>query len=181
MGDTIEPIVVPEIDPTYAAYEEGRCDAVTSDRSQLVARRTTFSNPDDHVILEDVMSKEPLGPVVPLGDDQWFNVVKWVVYATIQAEELGITQANVEDLVAASDRGPGRPAPAGGVEGDLGLQSGSGSSPTGSVRTSPPWATTARSTSATWVPDAVRPRARAQQPVDRRRPALRPAVPIDRA
>jgi general L-amino acid transport system substrate-binding protein len=97
LGDSITPQVFPEIDPTYAAYEEGRCDAVTSDRSQLVARRTAFENPDDHLILEEVMSKEPLGPVVPLGDDQWFNVVKWVVFATIEAEEQGITQANVAD------------------------------------------------------------------------------------
>jgi general L-amino acid transport system substrate-binding protein len=103
MGDTIEPIVFPEIEPTYAAYEEGRCDAVTSDRSQLVAQRTAFANPDDHLILDEVMSKEPLGPVAPLGDDQWFNVVKWVVYATIQAEELEITQDNVEDIAASTE------------------------------------------------------------------------------
>jgi len=102
LGDTIEPLVFPEIDPTYAAYEEGRCDAVTSDRSQLVARRTAFASPDDHLILEEVMSKEPLGPVAPLGDDQWFNVVKWVVYATIQAEEFEITQDNVEDVAGSS-------------------------------------------------------------------------------
>ena len=97
LGDAITPQVFPEIDPTYAAYEEGRCDAVTSDRSQLVARRTAFANPDDHLILDEVMSKEPLGPVAPLGDDQWFNVIKWTVYATIEAEELGITQANVTE------------------------------------------------------------------------------------
>ena len=103
LGDTITPQVFPEIDPTYAAYEEGRCDAVTSDRSQLVARRTAFENPDDHLILEEVMSKEPLGPVAPLGDDQWFNVVKWTVYATIEAEELGITQATVADMAATSE------------------------------------------------------------------------------
>ncbi|HEX5040997.1 MAG TPA: amino acid ABC transporter substrate-binding protein [Candidatus Limnocylindria bacterium] len=103
LGDTIEPLVFPEIDPTYAAYEEGRCDAVTSDRSQLVAQRTGFENPDDHLILDEVMSKEPLGPVAPLGDDQWFNVVKWVVFATIEAEELGITQDNVADMVTSSD------------------------------------------------------------------------------
>jgi general L-amino acid transport system substrate-binding protein len=103
LGDTIEPLVFPEIDPTYAAYEEGRCDAVTSDRSQLVARRTALANPADHLILEEVMSKEPLGPVAPLGDDQWFNVVKWVVYATIQAEEFEITQANVADVAASTE------------------------------------------------------------------------------
>ena len=103
LDDSITPQTFPEIDPTYAAYEEGRCDAVTSDRSQLVARRTAFENPADHVILEEVMSKEPLGPVAPLGDDQWFNIVKWVVYATIEAEEQGITQANVADTAETSD------------------------------------------------------------------------------
>ena len=103
LGDSITPQVFPEIDPTYAAYVEGRCDAITSDRSQLVARRTAFANPDDHLILEEVMSKEPLGPVAPLGDDQWFNVIKWTVYATIQAEELGITQANVTDQLESTN------------------------------------------------------------------------------
>jgi len=103
LGIDYEPLVFPDIDPTYAAYEEGRCDAVTSDRSQLVARRTGFANPDDHVILEAVMSKEPLGPVAPLGDDQWFNVVKWTVFATIEAEELGITSENVEEMAATSE------------------------------------------------------------------------------
>ncbi|MGH2401372.1 MAG: amino acid ABC transporter substrate-binding protein [Candidatus Limnocylindria bacterium] len=103
LGDSITPQVFPDIDPTYAAYEEGRCDAVTSDRSQLVARRTAFENPDDHVILEEVMSKEPLGPVAPLGDDAWFNVIKWTVYATIEAEELGITQDNVADMAETSE------------------------------------------------------------------------------
>jgi general L-amino acid transport system substrate-binding protein len=103
LGDSITPQVFPEIDPTYTAYEEGRCDAVTSDRSQLVARRTAFENPDDHIILEEVMSKEPLGPVAPLGDDAWFNVVKWTVYAVIEAEELGITQANVADMAETSE------------------------------------------------------------------------------
>ena len=98
----IETQVFADIDPTYAAYEEGRCDAVTSDRSQLVARRTAFANPDDHVILEAVLSKEPLGPVAPLGDHVWFNVVKWVVYATIEAEELGITSENVQEMAETS-------------------------------------------------------------------------------
>ena len=92
------PLVFAEIDPTYQAYEEERCDAVTSDRSQLVSRRTQFSDPDAHTLLDVVMSKEPLGPVAPLGDDQWFNVVKWTVFATIEAEEQGITQANVTEI-----------------------------------------------------------------------------------
>jgi general L-amino acid transport system substrate-binding protein len=87
---------------TYQAYDNEDCDAVTSDRSQLLAQRTALTSPDDHVILDEVMSKEPLGPVVPLGDTQWFNVVKWVVFATIEAEEQGITQANVGEM-AGSD------------------------------------------------------------------------------
>jgi general L-amino acid transport system substrate-binding protein len=98
-----EPLTFADIDPTYQAYEEDRCDAVTSDRSQLVARRTGFADPDAHVILDDVLSKEPLGPVAPLGDDTWFNVVKWMVYATIEAEELGIDSSNVADMAATSD------------------------------------------------------------------------------
>jgi len=86
------------IDDTYATYEAGDCDAVTSDRSQLVARRTIFADPNAHVILDAVMSKEPLGPAVPFGDLQWFNVVKWATYATMQAEELGIDSTNVTSM-----------------------------------------------------------------------------------
>ena len=103
---------------TYDAYDEGQCDAVTSDRSQLLAQRTAMSNPDDHVILEEVMSKEPLGPVVPFGDDNWFNIVKWVVYATIEAEEQGITQDNVADMVSSDNPVIARLL---GSEGDKGL------------------------------------------------------------
>jgi general L-amino acid transport system substrate-binding protein len=99
LGITLNPQVFAEIDPTYAAYEEGRCDAVTSDRSQLAARRSAFANPDEHTILDVTFSKEPLGPMTPLGDDQWYNVVKWVVEATIEAEEQGITAENVQSMV----------------------------------------------------------------------------------
>jgi general L-amino acid transport system substrate-binding protein len=101
-GIDIQTQVFADIDPTYQAYEEGRCDAVTSDRSQLVARRTGFANPDEHVILDAVLSKEPLGPVAPIGDDAWFNVVKWTVFATIEAEEKGITSDNVEETAAST-------------------------------------------------------------------------------
>jgi general L-amino acid transport system substrate-binding protein len=92
-----------DIDPTYEAYEGEQCDAVTSDRSQLAARRTTFADPGAHVLLDAVISKEPLGPVTPLNDDQWFNVVKWTVIATFQAEESGITQANVQEMLGNED------------------------------------------------------------------------------
>lgn len=120
-GVKFEPVVFEEIDPTYAAYEEGRCDAVTSDRSQLAARRTVMKNPDDHVILDVVMSKEPLGPVVPLGDDQWFNVVKWVVFGTFQAEESGITSKNVDTFMTSQDPVVRRLL---GLEGELGQELG---------------------------------------------------------
>jgi len=88
---------------TYQAYDNEDCDAVTSDRSQLLAQRTALTTPADHVILDEVMSKEPLGPAVPFGDTEWFNVVRWVVFATIEAEELGITQANVADQVGSDN------------------------------------------------------------------------------
>ena len=103
---------------TYDAYDEESCDAVTSDRSQLLAQRTALANPDDHVILEEVMSKEPLGPVVPFGDEDWFNIVKWVVFATIEAEEQGITQDNVADMVGDENPVVARLL---GSEGDKGL------------------------------------------------------------
>ncbi|HSH22229.1 MAG TPA: transporter substrate-binding domain-containing protein, partial [Candidatus Caenarcaniphilales bacterium] len=95
--------VFADIEETYSTYESGACDAVTSDRSQLVARRSQFENPEEHVLLEDVLSKEPLGPATPFGDEQWFNIVKWTVFATIEAEEQGITQANVAQMAGESD------------------------------------------------------------------------------
>jgi len=79
----------------FAAYEAGACDCFTSDKSQLASLRSTASVPDDHTILPDTITREPLGPVVRHGDDEWFDIVKWVVFATFFAEEYGITQANV--------------------------------------------------------------------------------------
>jgi general L-amino acid transport system substrate-binding protein len=116
-GITADPLVFAEIDPTYAAYEEGRCDAVTSDHSQLASRRTAMADPSAHAILDETLSKEPLGPAVPLGDDQWFNVVKWVVFALIEAEELGITSENVASMVGGDNPVVRRLL---GDEGDLG-------------------------------------------------------------
>jgi general L-amino acid transport system substrate-binding protein len=102
-GITFTPVVFEEIDPTYQAYDEGRCDAVTSDRSQLIARRTTLQAPDDHQILDVVISKEPLGPAVAQGDSQWRDVVSWAVYTTVAAEEFGITTANLQEFVASEN------------------------------------------------------------------------------
>lgn len=88
---------------TYDAYEQGRCNAATIDKSQLAAVRSTFSNPDAHVILPETISKEPLAPMVPGGDDQWAALVRTVLYVLINAEELGVTQANVEAMRGSDD------------------------------------------------------------------------------
>src|ERR1700743_48152 len=90
-------------DETVKAYESGRCDVFTSDVSQLYAERLKLANPADHVVLPEVISKDPLAPMVRHGDDQWFDLVKWVLYAMVNAEELGITQKNVDDM-AKSDK-----------------------------------------------------------------------------
>ncbi len=82
----------------YGTYEDGRCDATTSDKSQLASVRTGFQDPSAHSILDITISKEPLTPAVPAGDDQWFDTVKMVLFGLVNAEELGVTQANVEDM-----------------------------------------------------------------------------------
>jgi general L-amino acid transport system substrate-binding protein len=101
-GLELDALVFEETAAVYGAYEEGRCDATTSDKSQLASVRTGFADPDAHIILDVTISKEPLTPAVPHGDDQWFDVVKMVMYGLINAEELGVTQANV-DQMASSD------------------------------------------------------------------------------
>ncbi len=84
---------------TAKAYEAGRCDGYTTDMSQLAANRLKFAKPDDHVILPDIISKEPLGPWVRRGDEQWFSLVRWTLFAMLNAEELGVTQANVGEML----------------------------------------------------------------------------------
>jgi len=101
----------------YNAYEEGRCDAATSDKSQLAAVREGFANPDDHIVLDVTMSKEPLTPAVPTGDDQWFDLVKTVAYVLINAEELGITSQNVDEMMGSDNPSVKRLL---GVEGEFG-------------------------------------------------------------
>lgn len=93
------PVVFETTDQTFAAYDSGRCDAVTSDISQLLAQKTTLKEPDKHAVLDVVMSKEPLGPAVRHGDDQWFDIIKWVAFGLIQAEEHGITSKNVDTFM----------------------------------------------------------------------------------
>lgn len=86
-------------DEVIKAYDAGRCDAFTTDASGLYAERLRLTNPNDHIVLPEIISKEPLGPVVRQGDDPWFNVVKWSLFAMITAEELGVTQKNVDEML----------------------------------------------------------------------------------
>lgn len=121
-GIEYTPLVFDDADLVSGAYDEGRCDGFTTDISGLVSRRTTMADPSAHVIIEEVMSKEPLGPVVRHGDDQWFDIVQWVVFATFQAEEWDITSANVDD-VRSSTEDPGVMKLLG-LEGDMGVKLG---------------------------------------------------------
>jgi len=99
-----KPLVIEKLDEVENAYFAGRCDAYTTDRSGLAATRAQkASNPDDHVILPDVISKEPLAPAVRHGDDEWFDIVKWVMYGLIGAEEKGITGENVDQMLKSDD------------------------------------------------------------------------------
>jgi general L-amino acid transport system substrate-binding protein len=98
-----EVIAFASADETVKAYESGRCDVFTTDVSGLYAERLKLAVPADHAVLPEVISKEPLGPLVRHGDDQWFDIVKWTLFAMVDAEELGITQKNVDDM-AKSDK-----------------------------------------------------------------------------
>jgi general L-amino acid transport system substrate-binding protein len=95
-----KPVVIENLDQVRSTFFSGRCDVMTDDRSTLASNRTVAPNPDDYVILPETISKEPLAPVVRQGDDQWFTILRWVVYSLITAEELGITQANVDEKKA---------------------------------------------------------------------------------
>ncbi len=86
-------------DETVKAYEAGRCDVFTTDVSQLYAEKLKLANVNDHVILPEVISKEPLGPLVRHGDDQWYDIVKWTHYGMLNAEELGVSSKNVDDAM----------------------------------------------------------------------------------
>ncbi|MDA1246977.1 MAG: amino acid ABC transporter substrate-binding protein [Cyanobacteria bacterium] len=113
-------------DQTFAAYLQGRCMAVTSDRSQLAAKRTGFPNPAEHLLLPDMLSKEPLNPATINADPAWADAVRWVVYSLIQAEELGVTAANIDAKVAdaKANKNLAQLRRFFGVDGDLGKQLG---------------------------------------------------------
>ena len=97
-GMSFNLVAFEKADEVVAAYDAGRCDVYTTDRSGLAAQRTKLTNPDDHKVLPEIISKEPLGPVVRQGDDQWFNIVRWSLNAMINAEEMGISSANINKL-----------------------------------------------------------------------------------
>lgn len=116
------PVVFEDQNAAFQAYDEGRCDAITSDRSQLATQgQAVLQNFDDHIILDVVMSKEPLAPAVADGDARWAELVQWVVYGMIQAEELGITSQNVDEFLNSEDPVVRRLL---GVEGELGAMLG---------------------------------------------------------
>ncbi|WP_417544360.1 amino acid ABC transporter substrate-binding protein [Marinobacter sp.] len=120
-GMDFKPIVFDTSEQSVQGFAAGRCDVLTSDRSQLAALRSKLSDPNSAKILPNTISKEPLGPVVRQGDDEWFNIVKWVLFVQINAEELGITEANVDDMLKSDNPNVQRLL---GTDGDMGAKLG---------------------------------------------------------
>ena len=120
------PVTFGTLDELVKAFDESKCDTFTADTSQLYAVRLRLANPDDSIVLPDVISKEPLGPAVRQGDDQWLNIVRWTLFALINAEELEVTASGIDQLMAESKKPPVRRLL--GAEGtfgvDLGLDAG---------------------------------------------------------
>ncbi len=112
------PVVFEGAEQTRTAYEQGRCDAFTTDQSGLYAERTALGSPDDHVILPEIISKEPLGPAVRHGDNQWGDVVRWTLYAMLNAEEAEISSTNVDEVKGSTENPDIRRML--GVEGEVG-------------------------------------------------------------
>jgi general L-amino acid transport system substrate-binding protein len=102
-GMKYEPITYDTSDETVKGFEAGRCDVLTSDQSQLYALRIKLSKPGSAMVLPEVISKEPLGPVVRQGDDDWFNIVRWSLFAMVAAEELGVSMKNVDQMKSSKD------------------------------------------------------------------------------
>jgi general L-amino acid transport system substrate-binding protein len=120
-GMEFKPIVFDTSEQTVQGFAAGRCDVLTSDRSQLAALRSKLADPSSAKILPNTISKEPLGPVVRQGDDQWFNIVKWVLFAQINAEELGITMDNAGEMLKSDNPNVQRLL---GTDGDMGAKLG---------------------------------------------------------
>lgn len=121
-GITFEAVLFDDENLLYPAYNRGDCDAVTSDSSQLVSKRQTLTNPNDHIVLGERISREPLGPAFIESDEQWRDVVSWAVFATMYAEELRVDRSNVDQLQRTSDDPRVRRLL--GLEGDFGAQLG---------------------------------------------------------
>ncbi|NUQ38125.1 MAG: amino acid ABC transporter substrate-binding protein [Caldilineales bacterium] len=121
VGVQYTPVVFETADETVNAYLEGRCDAWTTDMSGIVARQSIFPDPTAHKILPEVLSKEPLGPMVRHGDDQWFDIVQWTVFATFQAEEFGITSQNIDTFMSTENPNIRQML---GLEGEMGVKLG---------------------------------------------------------
>ncbi|MBW4562642.1 MAG: amino acid ABC transporter substrate-binding protein [Mojavia pulchra JT2-VF2] len=102
-GITYKPVVFEDVNITFATYAEGRCDGITADRSALVSRRSILPKPEDNVILDEAISSEPLAPAIAKGDSRWADIVKWVVYSLVKAEELGINSQNVAQFATSND------------------------------------------------------------------------------
>ncbi|MBY0613678.1 MAG: amino acid ABC transporter substrate-binding protein [Beijerinckiaceae bacterium] len=100
---TYKPVVFAGSDETTKAYDSGRCDAFTTDASGLFAERLKMSKPEDNVVLPEIISKEPLGPAVRQGDEKWTKIVMWTHYAMLTAEELGVTKANVDEMLKSTN------------------------------------------------------------------------------
>jgi general L-amino acid transport system substrate-binding protein len=113
----LEAVVFATDDEATKAYDTGRCDAYTTDASGLYSERLKMSNPDDNIVLPEIISKEPLGPSVRKDDIQWFQIIQWTHYALLTAEELGVTQANVDEKLKSDNPAIRRLL---GVEGDYG-------------------------------------------------------------
>jgi len=120
-GITYEPVVFEKADEVVAAYDSGRCDTYTTDKSGLAAQRTKLSSPDDHIVLPETISKEPLGPVVRQGDAVWEDIVRWSLNVMIEAEEYGINSANADAMKTSENPQIKRLV---GAEGELGASLG---------------------------------------------------------
>ena len=118
---TLKSVTFADANETVKAYDAGRCDAFTTDASGLAAERLRLASPDDHIILPEIISKEPLGPVVRKGDDQWLDVVKWTLFAMLNAEEYGVTQKNIGEMMSSTNPNIKRLV---GTEGNYGEQLG---------------------------------------------------------
>jgi general L-amino acid transport system substrate-binding protein len=114
-----EPVPIETNAEAQQQYLSGACDVLTTDASGLAATRATFEHPEEHMVLPEIISKEPLGPLVREGDEPWSDIVRWTLNALITAEEKGITKANVEDMAASAGNDPEINRLLG-TEGDLG-------------------------------------------------------------